>query len=173
MFSLPPLINQTVLCSVRDFHSSVASAAERCQQLMRLDRSNNLTLLIVSHRPVANGIPAIRGLWWSSSLCTPALPFYIPSLSIWHTLCQQQLIMCLPNPAKKNLQYKWSCMINGEKNKGIWGVRLFLLFEDSLITENITLWNASEDCRPLHFPSDDRGLVHMTGSGTCRGSLTV
>lgn len=101
MFSLPPLINQTVLCSVRDFHSSVVSAAEWCQQLMRLDRSNNLTLLIVSHRPVANGIPAIRGLWWSSSLCTPALPFYIPSLSIWHTLCQQQLIMCLPNPAKK------------------------------------------------------------------------
>lgn len=102
----PALVNQTVLCSVRDFHSSLVSAAEWCQQLMMLDRSNNLTLLIVSHRPVANGIPAIRGLWWSSSLCTPALPFYIPSLSIWHTLCQQQLIMCLQNPAKKTCRIR-------------------------------------------------------------------
>lgn len=77
------------------------SAAEWFRQLMMPDRSNNLTLLIVSHGPVANGIPAIRGLWWSSSLCTPALPFYIHSLSIWHTLCQQQLIMCLTSLVKK------------------------------------------------------------------------
>lgn len=141
---------------------------------MMLDRSNNLTLLIVNHGPVANGIPAIRGLWWFSSLCTPALPFYIHSLSIWPTLCQQQLIMCLLNPPLKNLlQYKVHNMINGEKSKGIWSARVFLLFEDSLITENITLWNASEDCRPLHFPNDDRGLVQMTGNGTGRGSPAV
>lgn len=44
-------------------------------------------------------------------------------------------------------------------------VSVFLLFEDRLITENITLWNAPEDCRPLHFLNDDSGLVQMTGSG--------
>lgn len=38
------------------------SAAEWFRQFMMLDPSNNLTLLIVSHGPVANGIPAIRGL---------------------------------------------------------------------------------------------------------------
>lgn len=64
-------------------------------------------------------------------------------------------------------------MINGEKSKGIWDVRVFLFFEDSLITESIAWWNASQDCRPLHFPNDDRGLVQMTGSGTGRGSPAV
>ncbi len=76
-----------------------------------------------------------------------------------------------PTPLKNLLQYKVHNMINGEKSKGIW--RVFLLFEDSLITENITLWNASEDCRPLHFPNDDRGLVQMTGNRTSRGSPAV
>lgn len=44
----------------------------------------------------------------------------------------------------------------------------FFLFKDSLITESITLWNGSEDYCPLHFLSDGRRLVQMTGSG--RGS---
>lgn len=30
-------------------------------------------------------------------------------------------------------------MINGKKSKEIWGVTVFLLFEDCLITENITV----------------------------------
>lgn len=77
-------------------------AAEWCQQLTMLDRNNNLTFLIVSHVPITNRISAIRGLWWSSSLRTSALPFYMLSLSIWHTLCQQQLIMCSPTPSKKS-----------------------------------------------------------------------
>lgn len=124
---------------------------------------------IVNHRPIANGIQATRGLWWSSSLCKAALPFYIHPLSIWHTLCQQQMIMCLPNPPwKKELQNKEHKMINGEKNKGIWDVRVFHLFEDNLVTESIALWNASVDCLPLHFPDDD-GLVQMTGSEDRQG----
>ena len=66
-----------------------------------------------------------------------------------------------PNPPwkkKYELQYKEHNMINSEKSKGIWDVRVCLLFEDSLITESIALWNASEDCRPLHFPRRWQGI---------------
>lgn len=153
-------------------HMGVGSAAEWCQQLTMLDRGSNLTVLIVSHGPIANVIPAIRGLWWSSFLCTPALPFYI--LYQFGTHFVSSSWCAFPAPLKKSkLQYKGHNMINGEEKKWIRGVRAFLLFEDSLITENITLWNASEDCHPLHFPNVDRGLVHMTGNGTGRGSPSV
>lgn len=50
------------LMAAGDCHTGVGSAAEWSQQLAMLDRSNNLTPLIVNHRPVANGIPAISGL---------------------------------------------------------------------------------------------------------------
>lgn len=60
-------------------------------------------------------------------------------------------------------------MIDGEKSKmDLRCQRFFFLFKDSLITESITLWNGSEDYCPLHFLSDGRRLVQMTGSG--RGS---
>lgn len=143
------------------------SAAEWSPQLMMLDHSNNMTFLIVSHGPMANRIPAIRGLWWSISFLWSSAAI-LPPFFINLTNALPAVDNLSHKKRKSKLQYEEHNMINGERSEGIGGVRSFSSLW-SLITENITWCNASEDCRPLHFPDADRGLVQTTGGRTGEG----
>jgi len=101
------------------------------------------------------------------------LPLYISTailhtffINLTHTL-SAAVDNVPPQHHKKQLNNSMRSIIwlMVKKSEGIWAIRVFLLFEDSLITEYITLWNASEDCCPLYLPNDDRRLVQMAESG--------